>query len=141
VTDEYTPEWRDEVLGWMELPTKAQVFAAVAAHDAEIRRDQAEKDAAIAGNSQSAGLLTDPVPGDWAADARARLIRRRILSQFPTPSPETGQEPRTHDEPSERIWASDMHMHDAWRERPSLSRRRRARSSPGRTRYARHPLH
>jgi len=55
VTDEYTPEWRDEVLGWMELPTKAQVFAAVAAHDAEIRRDQAERDIVIleAQNSRS----------------------------------------------------------------------------------------
>jgi len=36
--DEYTSQFRGMVLDWMELPTKEQVFAAVAAHDAEVAR-------------------------------------------------------------------------------------------------------
>jgi len=60
---------------------------ALAAHDAEIRRDQAEKDAGIV---RDWGDRHEGVVGTYSA----RLIEDRIRAQFPspTPSPETEQE-------------------------------------------------
>jgi len=95
MADEYVPtteEIRDyvEVGGeprpWMPPePTKDAARAAafdrwLAAHDAETRRDQAEKDAGIAES-----IRDDEVAPRWRT---ATLIR----AQFATPSPETEQE-------------------------------------------------
>ena len=48
MADEHTQEFRDEVLDWMELRTKDEVFAAVAHHDAALREQVRGECAALA---------------------------------------------------------------------------------------------
>lgn len=103
MADEYTPTI--EELGWAWVAYRpgnrpvrevlAELDRALAAHDAEIRRDQAEKDARIARRDHlprgyNPGALNRGSRSEWYARGRDQAAEA-IRAQF-TPSPKTEQE-------------------------------------------------
>ena len=78
-----TQEFRDEVLDWMELRSKPEVFAAVAAHDARIASEAAE-----GALREAAAFFEDARRNGWKehADPEGWLRRRHEAIRKAGPS-------------------------------------------------------